>query len=317
MKVVVINSIGPMASTVVGSVVEKFGYLNIPVRKLGLHDYLSGSKKLNDGYFKKRVLENLESHSKVLLIGGVSVNDRDSSKPRQLVDMESIKQELEVFNKKNFSNLAEMYGYGRNLYSKSLKYKKSNHSEDKHIEYTTDLHIQKAEALYQAYTKEFSAVHMINLHRSFAGWLDSLVSQRFAHPSFRTRYIFVFHSAYNMYRSYEDNIKNMPGLHLDFDKLFIPRQQELVAEIAKFLDQPIPELKWETEQYDLFGKFCDFHKTFTKADNKNRYLSNFTLKVIEGFIKKEKISIFHDGVVYLLYLCDLFRFQSKKLLRGS
>lgn len=315
MKVVVINSIGPMASTVVGSVVEKFGYLNIPVRKLGLHDYLTGSKKLNDGYFKKRVLENLESHSKVLLIGGVSVGDRDSSKPRQLVDKESIIQDLENFSNKQFSNVAEMYGYGRNLYSKALKYKKSHHSEDKHIEYTTDLHIQKSEVLYQAYTKQFSAVYMINLHRDFPGWLDSLVSQRFAHPSLKTKYFFVFHSAYNMYRNYEDNIKNMPGLHLDFNKLFIPRQQELVTEIGQFLGQPVPELKWESEQYDLYGKLSDYLKTFTKADNQNRYLSNFTLKIIEVFIKKEKITIFHDAVVYLLYLCDLFRFQSKKLLK--
>ena len=43
-KLVVISSFGPMGSTVVASIVEKFGYLNLPIRKMGLTDYLLKKK---------------------------------------------------------------------------------------------------------------------------------------------------------------------------------------------------------------------------------------------------------------------------------
>ena len=167
MKVVVINSIGPMASTVVGSIVEKFGYLNIPVRKIGLHEYLMGKKKLSDDYLKSRILNCFVSHNKIIQSGGVSVRDRNSSTPRQLVDMTIVEQEIEIFKNKSFSNVSEMYGQGRNLYSKALKYKKSNHIDGNHIEYTTDVQDYKAELLFDAYKREFKNIFMINLNQIY------------------------------------------------------------------------------------------------------------------------------------------------------
>ena len=51
MKIVLVNSTGPMGSTVVGSLIEKFDFINIPLRKLGLHDYLVGMRDISDPFF--------------------------------------------------------------------------------------------------------------------------------------------------------------------------------------------------------------------------------------------------------------------------
>ncbi len=48
MEIIVINSFGPMGSTTVASILEKFGYLNVPVRKLHFSDYLIGKRKIDD-----------------------------------------------------------------------------------------------------------------------------------------------------------------------------------------------------------------------------------------------------------------------------
>lgn len=312
MKIVVINSIGPMASTVVGSVVEKFGYLNIPVRKLGLHEYLRGKRSLDDGYMKKRLIEHLDSHSTILTIGGVSVSDRDSSKPRQLVQRSDVEPAIWNYQNNSFSRVSNMYSEGRNIYAQALKYKKSSHQIDRHIEYTTDIHQHPPLELWQSYKSEFGDVYMINLHRDFSGWLDSLVSQRFAHPSFRTRCFFAFHSAFDLYSSYEKTMKEMPGLHLDFQELFIPRQDQLVNRISVFLGEPVPSIDWETEKYDLFGKLSDYKKTFTMADDKPKYLSPLTHGLIRKFIKSGRITIIHDAIIYLFYLLDYTCYALRK-----
>ena len=57
--------------------------------------------------------------------------------------------------------------------------------------------------LYSAYRSEFDKVFMVHLHRNFVDWLESLFYQRFIHPNFKTRYFFVFHSAYKQYMRYE------------------------------------------------------------------------------------------------------------------
>ena len=53
MRLILINSFGPMASSVIASILEKFGYLNLPLRKRDFHEYLI-KKEASDPYFKMR-----------------------------------------------------------------------------------------------------------------------------------------------------------------------------------------------------------------------------------------------------------------------
>ena len=74
----VINSFGPMASSVVAGLSEKLGFMNLPVRKLKLHEYLTGERLLSDNAMKACIVETLKDHAKPRQQGGVNVIDRVS-----------------------------------------------------------------------------------------------------------------------------------------------------------------------------------------------------------------------------------------------
>ena len=99
-RIVIINSIGPMASTCVAGVLEKLGYLNLPIRKYGLHDYLLG-KKISDNYMNNKFIKIIKSHSDTRALGGVSVKDRDNSKPKKNLNPDKVASQIDKIKVKN------------------------------------------------------------------------------------------------------------------------------------------------------------------------------------------------------------------------
>lgn len=47
-KFIVIYSDGPMGASTFGSIFEKYGYLNIPFRKMFLSEYVMGIRNISD-----------------------------------------------------------------------------------------------------------------------------------------------------------------------------------------------------------------------------------------------------------------------------
>lgn len=310
MKLVVINSTGPMGSTVVSAIVEKFGYLNLPIRDLGMHEYLMGKREINDDFMKRNVIHVLHTDNKKIKGGGTSIPDRDTSPAYQRINLHTIQEKLHNFQDKKYANLIELYRDYRGLYCDALKYKNSNHKEEKHIELTTDFHKFPVDQLCNAYLKEFGEVIFIHLHRDFLGWVESIASQRFSSPPKRLN--FFLHELYRRYEDYEKSIKDCPGIHLNFESLFVPHNKALFDTIAMGIDEKDPGLQWTEEQYDLYGNIRSYERTFTLADVKGSYLSFMTLGLIRFSIRKKKITLFHDAIVYFSYLIDLGRFHFKK-----
>ena len=56
MKLIVINSHGPMGSTTLSAILEHFGYLSF-IRKVALTEYLSGNYNLKNKFFQNRIVE--------------------------------------------------------------------------------------------------------------------------------------------------------------------------------------------------------------------------------------------------------------------
>ena len=307
LKLVVVNSSGPMGSTVIGAIVEKFGYLNVPVRKLGLHDYMFGIRQLNDGFFKSRISEYLESHSKVITTGGVNVADRDSAPPRKLLEIENKDLLLKELEGREFKSISDMYCFGRNLYAKNIIYKSNQSVFDKHIEYTVDIGKYDPIDLERLYKQNFDEVFFINIQRDFSGWLDSLASQKISHPSFKVRCMFSLRGAWSQYNSYRKAVRSLDGLDVDFDEMFLPNTNKLINAIAEFIKEPKPEIAWENEQYDLFGKLSNYNKCFTVADSSLRHLSSITHKVARRLVSKERIGFFGNLTFACFYLFDLLR----------
>ena len=79
-----------MGSSVVASIIEHLGFLNIPVRKLGLLDYLSNKIPKNSDYMINRFEKLVNKHSNFLVLGGVNVLDRNSNHSKKLIDKDKI-----------------------------------------------------------------------------------------------------------------------------------------------------------------------------------------------------------------------------------
>ena len=54
MKFIIIYSDGPMGSSVLAGLIEKYGFINLPFRKFFLSDYLMGEKSLEDKAMQHR-----------------------------------------------------------------------------------------------------------------------------------------------------------------------------------------------------------------------------------------------------------------------
>ena len=304
-KTVVINSSGSMGMSVVGAIVEKFGYLSIPLRKLGLHDYLVGKRTQDDRFFQERVISSLKAANNLSRLGGISIRDRDKSKPRQSININLISNEINYITNNKFKDIYSLYDYSREAYAKALSYKTSYHKPFHHIEFTSDIEKYDPVKLFESYQREFGDVRYITLHREFVSWLDSLLATRFTSPRFKTKYYFALHSGFNQFSKYENVASQLPGLHLNFEDLFLPNTDNIFKKISNFLDE---DRSIKNEEYDLFGKLMSYNRAFTQVDKPGKNFSKLSIYVINRLLKKERLGILDSVIFYPFYLIDAYKY---------
>lgn len=308
-KLLIINSFGPMGSTLLSGLVEKLRYTNVPIRKLGLHQYLLSKYNLDSGHMELRLRRILESHSEARLTGGVSVLDRANQRPKPLVDGQ--KSILKI-NNIDAKNIQDLYFQCRNIYCDAVTYKKINTNREWHIELTTDIHRYNHKDLYQAYQDNFEDVRMIHLHRDFGGWINSLASQAFTHPEFMNRIKFFPHMRYADYALYEEAVAAIPGLHIPFDEMFDTPIEKLCAQIAEFADVPNFEGDLRSEEFDMYGKIVPYEKAFTRFDDKVRFLSSNTKAYFQKQVENNTIEKTpYNILVWVRYIIDMLKYNIK------
>ena len=304
---VVINSAGPMASSVVGAIVEKYGFLNFPMRKRKLHDYILGKRNLSDTYFKERTAEIIRDFSVPRKCGSVGMIDRIQSTPIVRTDLKKAEEGLKHFMRTEFESLNEMVSSGNDLIKKSIIYKKLGGSKG-FIEYTTDIETyseHELAMLVEGYRECFGEVVFINLTREFVDWINSLLSQLLLKPEAGYGPLLVRLSKIKKrYCNYNRNIDLIGGVKLDFDELFLPN----TGKIFEVIEAAIGDERLEGESelaYDLYGNVMSYEKAFTVSDKYQDYLGRW----LRGFVtsrEKASVSLVDDfGFMLLLYLRKL------------
>jgi len=313
MDIVVINSFGPMGSTVVSSILEKFGYLNLPVRKLGLSDYLTKQRSNKDSFMVNRFFALIEIQNKEKALGGISVLDRENNIQRN-IDKKLIEKELSELKSYNIDSIVELYDHLKSLFVKAMIYKNTNHINGKHIEMLTGRDLQHdPEKLYMSYKAHFERVYFIHLHRKFDSWCNSLVSQWFTRKNGQPFYRFNIDKIYSTFMDYEKFANQIPGLNIDFDDLFLPKTNKLFESISQFINHEMhPDFNIEEEKFDLYGALTPYKKTFTKFDDKQVFLSDRSRIAINKYINHSN-SLNKSIIIDLLYLFDLIKYKISQL----
>jgi hypothetical protein len=317
MEIIVINSLGPMGSTTVAAILEKFGYLNVPVRKLYFSDYLIGKRKIDDPIIIDTLKKIVYNDSQLQKKGGVGAADKllDSNLKR-LTKFQLVEDELKLLKNSSHVSIAKLYVDLKNIYAKATIYKKIKTNTNLHIEMATGRDfLHDPVEIYKGYENNFDKVSMIHLHRPFGNWCNSIASQHFHGDhifdlihSYRVDKIRVIFDRYKKY------VNKLPGLVIQFDDLFIPNNFNTIKLIAQYIDKPLPDINWENEKYDLYGAFKTYKETFNKFDDKQIYLSVYTRKVIDNLYNQNSVGILQDILTSSLYLFDLLAFKFRLLM---
>ena len=308
MKLVVINSLGPMGSTVAASVIEKFGYINLPNRKTKLEEYVLKKRSKEDPYFKNRIITIINELSEKKLIGGTSVIDRDKNIPKKRINKNIIDIDVNNFLNTKYNNIEDLYFASSKIIEKGVIYKDKLNNIKGAIELATNLEQHNAHLLYEAYKKSFKDVVFINLHRSFLSWLNSLISQKIFRSKFKfNTYLIRLSSRKKNFDLYKKNIEQYKGFNINFDDLFLPNTKFL-NEISKFFGENSSSFNWENFNYDLYGSLKNYNETFTKNDDNINYLSNFSKWVVARSLNSN-YSLIYDLVFQFSYVFDLFTFN--------
>ena len=320
MRLILINSLGPMGSSVVAAIVEKFGYINLPLRKRKLNEYVLGSKKIDDNYFKDRTKVIINGLSSDMQLGGTGVLDRDSSLSMKRFDMNLAINEVDAFYKKKFININDLYFASMKLANNITAYKEKVRDIKGAIELSVDIEKYKPDLLHSSYLKCFKDIKIINLTRDFDSWLNSLCSQNFSQDKILRYLKFNISNYKKIYLKYLNSIKYFKGLNIDFSDIFIPNTDRVIKRIKVFLEESNNNIVLENlknQNYDLYGGIRSYNKTFNVVDDKQSYLSKLTRGTLKKFIYLKYnsilIDIFFIVIFQFLYILDFVRFKKKKV----
>ena len=252
--------------------------------------------------------------------GGVGMADRDNPNNfRKLTDYHLVEKDFIEFKKnKLYETVPELYSELKNLYAKSTIYKKiKNYDNKKHIEMFTGYDFKyDPKELFRVYKENFEKMHIINLHRPFSDWLNSLYSQHFhSKKLFNLIHSFRVDKLRIKYDNYESFVSNIPGMHIQFDDIFLPNTHNIISSIAESINQPSPAINWGKEKYDLYSALRSYDKTFNQFDKNKVYLSNYTKKVISKYFNQKSTNLLQNIFTTILYLLDVFIYKIKIKLK--
>ncbi len=324
MKLILVNTVGPMGCNSVCPIIEKFGYINLPVRKRKLTEYVLGIRSVEkDKYFVNETIRLLEEGSKLRLTGGKSVFERELSKPKKLYNLDLIKNEMEVFKNKKYTKISEMYFDSMDLFNKATIYKDPINSPKGAIEQILDIHKFFDQKIYDCYKKEFKDITFVSIQRDFKGWVGALCGQNFMRQKlFFKDFKFSINNYYKLSENHENYFKNLKGFEYNFSEIFFPNTENFIKKIIKdFEEDQNVFSNLENMKFDCYGEVYKYKDQFIYRDKDLVFLSNFSYKFIDKityFYKNFKIlSSILNIFFQFFYLIDLYRFRkrNKKVIR--
>lgn len=322
-KLVLVISDGPMGSSVIAGIVEKFGYLQLPFRNYGLLSF-AGMEKNG----KKNLRDQLVTKSEILtrksIRGGVSIEDRDSSRALTRVDSAILADSLAAaerqFDQLDFATVYDLY---KSAIGSAIIYKSIPGNLNGHVELITSDDTKCLSDELNQLEKKFEDVKIIILKRDFLEWIESLARARFTSSKWKN---FLLSDLINRFGIYYKNIKSVEdrSLIINFDDLFGRDSSALLKKLASHLGEPDVEI-FPNELIDVFGKMVKKKKAVSLVDRPGRYFSIFTRKSLKAVIPQSdpslwlelKVPRWKSVITYCLYFFELFRFYLKRLLRFS
>ena len=316
MILILINSFGPMASSVIASIFEKFGYLNLPIRKRNFHEYIIKKRSLSDPYFKKETIKIFKSFERKKNIGGINIFARDKGNNLPRINTEKNLERIYNFEKKEFKTFSEMYFESMMIFNECLIYKDIIDNPKGVVELSVNIHKYNSEELYNGYKNEFEDIKIINLTRDFDDLMNSMVSQNFAQKKKELHhYTFNIVNYKKAYKDYLNSIENFGGLKIDFKSIFIPHTEKLIQKFSEYIGEDFIDYQdFKEQKFDLYGKVTKFQDAFTVIDSNINYIFPLIKKLLKIFFlqpEKKITNILMIIIFQIFYLFSMMNFKIK------
>ena len=306
-KIVCIFSHGPMGSSTLGSIIEHFNFLNMPIRKYGLYDSII-KRKNSRNIYKRRIIEHASLYSSKSYLGGRGMLDRN--KLKNIFFKKKILNDLDkkIFKKK-FQKINIKIFKTYEVFNDNIIYKNKKKNYKGIIYYPANIHYFDSKTVYKNFKKEFKNVIFFAMKRGFEDWISSLLSQTFIKNKIKIIHLNRrLSKIYKDYQKYLNFIENLPNCKIiEFEDIFI-KKRNIVKELK--LGQ-IYNIK--SKKFDHWTRLVDYDSTFKKFDNKNKILSKNSLNLIKFFLKSEKKNFYKmlliDIIGIVLFAIDNYKFK--------
>ena len=267
---IVIYSDGPMGSTNLGAIFEKYGYINLPFRKFLLSEYVMGIKDITDKSMQYKCLYNIDSLSQKTILGGVSVKDRNS-RESIIRALRPTKKNTDQFLSFNPKNIYELISHCFLFTAKHIIYKEFK----KPIKGFVIYEMPQFKINYQ-----FTQVEYINkltnlrnfkfflMNRSFKEWCASILSQEdYKKSNDKSLNTISIEKLFRRWRNI-NNYANLKRVHtIQLESILLPNTEKTNLLIASKLDLEYIDYKEILlSKFDLFGSLLPFKKAFKPSD---------------------------------------------------
>lgn len=278
-----------MGASLLGAMLEKLGVSgNAPLREIGLSQYVMGALGLKSSFMQCKTVEMITILSGAVRLGGVSALIRDNQEPTKRADKRRIDGMLGYLYNHKYESIKDLYFDCKYIFEKSIIYKTPLEFSDFCIEFSTDLLGEKGCLIAENYRKEFGDVYVINLHRDFDSWVNSLAIQAKSKPNFYARYrYFTPVGLARRYVDYEYCARQIGGLHIDFDDM-LSNPEFVFHKIASFLGKSelLKGLHLENEEFDIWSTQTSYEVAFEPAEDNLKGLGKSTRKYMRWLINK-------------------------------
>ena len=304
-SLIIIHSDGPVASTSLAGLCEHLGYCFLPLRKIYLEEYISGTIPFYSDKIRHRIVDVLLSLSTPRQTGGVSVAHRDQLSPITLTKL-PVEHEIRSFLSYKPKDLEDQIFSCLEFVSRALVYKSQSSSLGFIVLSLPRPHLSQSLFLECCSASPFIRTFVIT--RPYVDWAISLLSQEDSKKSiFKLTRLSCLYKRHLLSLSLQHRYSELP---IKTSDVLLPNTISLFQKLSTVLGIIGPPAYLPNSTFDLYGRLLDFKTAFTPSGD-SATVSNYISRSFISYFSCSPLipHLISDSLFVLFRSIRLFCFK--------
>ena len=313
MRFIIIYSDGPCGSSNFASLLEKYGFINLPFRKFHFSEYFMGSKSFSDKSMQLKFLTHIKVYSNPERLWGTSVKDRNE-RGKIIRFNEPTQNEIDNFLSFEPKSLDSLIYHCFTFASRFVVYKDIISKPKGIIIHEMPQFVIKHKFTENEYINKLIKSENFSffvLSRDFKSWCAALFSQQDSKLKSLSRLNFVsLEKLYTRWLFIQNIAQHKKISEIKLDDILLPNTKKTIDLLQKKLNlEPIIYNKLIKKEFDIFGSIIKFKDAFTPSDLSLKKSNFLAYQILKNYFKFPKL-LRHllDYIFNFFRLIRLFRF---------